>query len=627
MGAYSKDNGAVLPPCPRKDLTMQREKPSDFNIKVREFGAQARWVIRTSWQINPALLLGILLTSLLTNLLPAGLAWIGKKIVDAVATLLTSGAASGIQTVIPWLILGLAITVASELLNSLTDFLKQRMDENLLLRLSIDILEHAAALDIGQLEDLELQDVFERVQKNPAGHFSTFLSRLINLFASIIQMVSLVVILYAVEPLILVVLLPILLPYVYSKWRHSQEAYNKEYSRATKRRWAGYFTSTLTGRSSAPEVKVLGLAPTLIQQYKSLLLEFITEDRKLFMRRTLMELLYAMVLGIASYVLMARIVGQIFTSSLTIGDLTLFIAVSTRLRSSLNTVAESASGAVSELLYIADLNLFFRIEPRIQGHASVAGTKIVGKVEFCDVCFTYPGSDDEVIHAVSFTIEVGETVAFVGENGAGKSTLVKLIARLYDPTSGSIKIDGIDLKQIAPQELQGQLAFVLQGFNRYEATVFDNIAYGNIKKGLTTKDIDRVVDATGIRSLIDAMPQGYQTLLGRRFGVYDLSGGMWQKIALARAFTREEAALLILDEPTAALDARAEYRLFQQFAELAKGRTTILISHRFSTVQLADRIIVLVDGHVAEMGAHAELIALDGHYAELYGLHLQQMKG
>lgn len=608
-------------------MRMPKTPNTIINGKVRQFKIQALWVIKTTWQISPGLLTGIIVTSFLGNLLPAALSWIGREIVNAITDLVRSGEGTGIQSVLPWLILGLVVAIVSELFSSLTSFLKQRLDENLLLRLSMDILKHAAFLDVGQLEDPEMQDIFERVQKNPAGHFSLFLSRMINLFSNIIQMVSLVVILYAVEPLILIVLVPILIPYVYSKWTHSQKAYNKEYSRATKHRWARYFTSTLTGRDSVPEVKILGLAPLLINQYEGLLQGFIAEDRKLFNQRMLMETVYAVILGIASYLLMGRIASQIFFDTLTLGDLTLFITVSARLRSSLSNVAESASNAVAELLYIADLNLFCSVEPQIKRQQESRAMKIKGRVEFKDVSFTYPGSDEEVIHDISFTIEPGETIALVGENGAGKSTLVKLLARLYEPTSGSILIDGLDTRLMDPESLQGQLAFVFQAFNRYQATVFGNIAFGNIAKNPGLADVEQVVEATGIRSLIDSMPLGYQTMLGRHFGAYDLSGGMWQKIALARAFMRDEAALLILDEPTAALDARAEYKLFQQFAELARNRTTILISHRFSTVRLADRIIVLDQGRIIEAGSHEELIELNGQYAELYDLHLRQMEG
>jgi ATP-binding cassette, subfamily B, bacterial len=609
-----------------KERDMNPRAKSGGNSRIRDFRAQAAWVVRTTWSISPNLLIGILFLSFLTNLLPAALAWIGKQIINAVADLIAGGS-GGIQTVIPWLVLGFAVTAASEIFGSLTSFLKHRLGENLLLRLSRDILEHAATLDVSQLEDLELQDVFERVQKNPAMHFSQFLSRLINLFAGLVQMLSLVIILYAVEPLILVLLLPILLPYMYSKWRHSRKVYKKEYSRATKRRWAGYFASTLTGRHSAPEVKILGLSPKLIHQYGNLLREFVKEDRKLILGRTIMEMTYAMVLGIVTYLLMGRIVGQIFSKALTIGDLTLFIAVSARLRTVLSQVAESASGAVAELLYIADLNMFFAVQPIIAKKDDSLEHAIRGKIEFRDVRFAYPGSDGDVIRGISFTIEPGETVALVGENGAGKSTLVKLLARLYDPTEGAVLIDGIDTRRISPDCLQRQLTFVLQTFNRYEATAFDNIAFGNIAKGMTIEDVDRVVEKTGIRRLIEDMPQGYETMLGRRFGVFDLSGGMWQKIALARAFARDQASLLILDEPTASLDARAEYELFRQFATLAEGRTTILISHRFSTVRLAARIIVLDKGCIAETGTHEELIREKGRYAELYELHMRQMKG
>jgi ABC-type multidrug transport system fused ATPase/permease subunit len=310
------------------------------------------------------LFFGVVLTSVLVNLLPAGLAWVGKQIVDTVAGLLASGGDSRLDTVVPWLVIGFILTAAAELLHSLNAFFRQRLNENLILRLSVDILEHCASLDLEQLENVEMQNVMERVQKNPAGHFSTFLLKLIGVFAHLVQLISLLSVLMTVEPLIPLIFLPILAPFIYSKWRHSQKTYQKEFSRSTKRRWTTYFSSTLTSRNSAPEVRILGLAPTLIERYRRMLEEFNREDRNLFISRTLMELAYTMLLGIVSYLVMARIIGHVFSNSLTIGDLTLFIAVVTLLRSSLNAVAESASTAVAELLYIADLILFFYFDPK-----------------------------------------------------------------------------------------------------------------------------------------------------------------------------------------------------------------------------------------------------------------------
>jgi ABC-type multidrug transport system fused ATPase/permease subunit len=242
------------------------------------------------------------------------------------------------------------------------------------------------------------------------------------------------------------------------------------------------------------------------------------------------------------------------------------------------------------------------------------------------VTFTYSGPNEPALKDISLYIKPGETVALVGENGAGKTTLVKLIARLYDPDEGSILFDGVDVKELSLVSLHSKISFVFQTFGRYEATVGENIAYGDLRKVMDdTEKIEQIARLAGVHNMIQAMPQGYNTMLGRIFGEYNPSEGQWQQIALARAFARH-AVLLILDEPTSNLDARSEYELFSRFQEVAQGRTTILISHRFSTVSMADRILVMDKGQIVEQGTHQGLITQGGHYASLYRLHLRQMK-
>ena len=276
-------------------------------------------------------------------------------------------------------------------------------------------------------------------------------------------------------------------------------------------------------------------------------------------------------------------------------------------------------------MFISNLMEFFEIESAMTSESGLVPPSSRGEVELRSVTFTYPGSKQPVLTDVSLRIKRGETVAFVGENGAGKTTLVKLIARLYDPDQGCILFDGHDLRALSLDYLHSQVSFVFQTFGRYEATVADNIAYGDWQQLLHDRErVEQLALLSGVHSLVEGMPQGYDTMLGRTFGEYTLSGGQWQQIALSRAYVRN-GRLLILDEPTANLDARAEYKLFCQFRELARGRTTILISHRFSTVSMADRIIVMDKGQIVEQGTHQQLVGREGHYASLYKLHHRQM--
>jgi ATP-binding cassette subfamily B protein len=284
-----------------------------------------------------------------------------------------------------------------------------------------------------------------------------------------------------------------------------------------------------------------------------------------------------------------------------------------------------AAMAIEKALHVSNLREFFSVQPRMRSAAGGPSPKGAGEIELKDVSFKYPGSDGWALRHMSMHIRAGETVALVGENGAGKSTLAKLIARLYDPCEGTVLFDGRDVRAIPLEDLHGRITFVFQNFGRYEATLSDNIGYGDWRRLLGDKEaIGKVAQSAGLGAMISRMPKGFDTMLGRAFGEFTLSGGQWQQVALARAFARD-AVILILDEPTSNLDARAEYELFSHYRQIAEGRTTILISHRFSTVSIADRIFLVDRGQIVESGTHGELLAKDGHYASLYRLHRRQM--
>ena len=328
----------------------------------------------------------------------------------------------------------------------------------------------------------------------------------------------------------------------------------------------------------------------------------------------------------AFYVVLSRLASQTLVGVLTIGDIAIYGGATSRLRNTLQNIIASMSTMREDMLYISNLREFLRTKPQIEETGAVSPAPGPGAVEAKSISFAYGPGQPLVLRGISFCIQPGETVALVGENGAGKSTLAKLIARLYEPTEGIVLLDGNNMRELSAEYLRQQIAFVFQRFSRYEATAAENIAYGDWKRLLHDRQqVERIARLAGVDGLIRTMPQAYDTLLGRAFGEYTLSYGQWQRMAIARAFARESASLLILDEPTANLDARAEYDLFCRFRDLAAGRTTILISHRFSTVSMADRIIVLDDGRIVEQGTHEELLSQDGHYASLYRLHARQM--
>ncbi len=464
----------------------------------------------------------------------------------------------------------------------------------------------------------------KRAQQNTADHFGQFVTNILTSATNIIQVVSLVGILIAMEPFIALIIVLIGFPYLFFQWRVAKMRYSKEHSRATKRRWTDYYVSQLTNQQKVAEVKLLNLAPFFIKKFRSLMVQFRDQDRKLYLHSFTGSSIFAALLTTAFYGIFLRVTVRALKGSLTIGDVAIYVGITSRLGRTIENMIFSITTAVEHALYISNLTEFLSIKQWVSVTSGLTPASSRGEIEVKNVSFTYPGSTQTILSNISLHIRQGETVALVGENGAGKTTMAKLIARLYDPTQGCIEFDGIDLRELSITYLHSQLSFVFQNFGCYEATVADNIAFGNCQHTIHDHErVKQIARLAGVHNMIKEMPQGYETLLGRMFGEYTLSGGEWQKIAIARAFARD-TSLFILDEPTSSLDARSEYKLFSRFRKLAKGRTAILISHRFSTVSMADRILVMDNGQIVEEGAHKELLAQGGLYSSLYRLHHRQ---
>lgn len=584
----------------------------------------SRWAFGRLWAGHRGLVVRLTLLSLLRGILPAVMALVMRGLLNAIV------AASQAQQVelgplLPWLALGLLAAVVlsvSELVNTYT---VGRLVDELDIEVPSEILDHAAKLDVPFFEDAGNQDLIQRAQRDISNHFAQFVVTVLNLVSSTILILSLVGILTVIEPLAIAILLPLGIPHLLFQWYSSRRYYSSEFKRATKRRWAEYFVSLVTSRESVAEVKLLRLAPLLSARFRALMSEFRDENRRRYLDRLTGRSLSTLISTIAVYVLFGHVVYKVLQAQLTVGDTAAFAAAALRLRDGLESVS-TASGRLLELtLYIADLRSFLEVQPRIRSDVGIEVADFDGRIEFRGVTFRYPGSDACVLSDVSFDVRPGETVAIVGKNGAGKSTLVKLIARFYDPDEGAILVDGIDTREVSQDSLHRAIAFVFQTFIRFEATAGENIAYADWRHLVEDRSATAcVAERAGVSGLIEAMPEGYETMLGRRFGRYDLSGGQWQQLAIARALARD-AALVILDEPTSNLDAEAEFDIFTRFRELAHGRTTLLISHRFSTVSMADRILVIDEGRLAESGTHAELMARQGIYAKLYELQRRQL--
>jgi ATP-binding cassette subfamily B protein len=523
-----------------------------------------------------------------------------------------------------WLVLGLVLAVIESISPLTEKFFTQRLHDDVNLKITGDILDHAARLDVAFFEDPRRREMIERAQQNPADRFINFVRETQTALTSLLQTISLVVILVLIEPWILLVVAPSALPYLFFQWRLSRRYYLEEYHRTPKRRWTHYFVSLLTDRHSLTEIKLVGLAPFLIKQFRLLITQFRDQDRLLHRRSLAGSSVFAAVTTVAFYAIFVRVVLRALAGALTVGDIAIFGGATSRVRFTLERLIQSISSAMEQTLYISNLIDFFNVTPDIGGGRNLVPITGRGEIEFKNVFFSYPGSTEPTLNGVSLHIKPGEIVALVGENGAGKTTLVKLIARLYDPDTGQVAFDGVDLRHLSLDYLHQQMAFVLQDFVRYEATAMENIAYGDWQSMMGNwQNVERVARLAGVANMIRSMPRGYETMLGRLFGEYDLSGGEWQKLAVARAFSRE-ASVLILDEPTSNLSIQAEYELFCRFRELSRGRTTILVSHRFSTLRMADRILVMDKGLIVECGTHKQLLTNAGRYAKLYRLHRRQ---
>jgi ATP-binding cassette subfamily B protein len=610
-----------------------RRRPEDREVTWRERMQALRHLPRLLgmvWETEPRYVVGILLLRVARALVPLAVLWIGKLIVDEVVQAIAVVGAGG---PIPWLRLGellaleLGIALVGEGLARISALLESLLGDLFANRTSVELMRHSATLDLEQFENAEIYDKLERARRQTVGRIGLF-TLLLATVQDLITLVTLAVALAVYVPWLLVLLTVAVLPSLLGETHFASLGYSLLYSWTPERRQLDYLRYIAASDISAKELKLFGLSDFLVGRYDRLSREFYEANKALAVRRSLVSSLLAAVGTLGYYgayaaIIYLTVIGYRSPAGLfTIGVLT-FLAGSFRSsRDLVQRVLLSLSQIFEQSLYLDDLFTFLAIEPRIRPveGARPVPTPIREGFRFEGVGFKYPGAEQWAVRGLDFTLAPGERIALVGENGAGKTTLVKLLARLYDPSEGRILLDGVDLREYDLFSLRRNVGVIFQDFVRYDFLLRENIAVGNIGR---LDDQPGIEGAAG-RSLADTVAKrlagGYTQMLGRRFeGGVDLSGGEWQKVALARAYMRD-AQLLILDEPTAALDARAEYEVFLRFSELTKGRMAVLISHRFSTVRMADRILVLRGGELVEQGTHAELLALGGLYSELFQL-------
>jgi ATP-binding cassette subfamily B protein len=486
---------------------------------------------------------------------------------------------------------------------------------------SVRLMERAATLDLEDFKDADFQDKLERARRQTSGRM-TLMGQLLSQAQDLVTVASFAAGLLVYAPWLIVLLLLALVPAFLGEAHFNAQSYSLTFIRTPERRELDYLRQTAASVETAKEVKIFGLNGFLIDRYRRLAAEMYAANHKLALRRAGWGGLFTVIGTVGYYLAYAYIVLRTLAGAFTVGDLTFLAGSFRRLRNLLENLLSGFSTVASQALYLNDLFSFFEVQPEIHSPKSPIAfpRPIRDGFEFENVGFRYPGADRWAVRNLSFSLKAGEVIALVGENGAGKTTLVKLLARLYDPDEGRILLDGNDLKDYDLDALRGNMGVIFQDFVRYNLSASDNIAVGRIAARADHERIKKAAARSLADDVIAKLPGGYDQMIAKRFknGV-ELSGGEWQKVAIARAYMRE-AEVLILDEPTAALDARSEFEVFQRFKELRAGKTAVLISHRFSSVRMADRILVLANGRVEAAGTHDELIADNGRYAELFEL-------
>ncbi len=583
------------------------------------------------WNTSRALTLGTLLLRLVRAILPVLTLYVGKLIIDEVlAHARTPGAAGGVAAWIAdatsermlWLLAAeFGLAVLSDVLGRLVSLLDSLLSEQFSNATSVRLMQHAATLDLEDFEDSEQQDKLERARRQASGRMS-LMSQLFSQVQDLITIGSFAAGMVVFAPWLIALLFIALIPAFLGEAYFNERSYALAFSRTADRRELDYVRMTGASVEAAKEVKIFGLNDFLIERYQRLANDFYRANRILAVKRASWGGVLTAVGTAGYYVAYAFIVWRTVAGQFTIGDLTFLAGSFRRLRGLLEGLLIGFTQTASQALYLDDLFSFFTIQPRVvkpthpRPFPAVMATGFV----FEDVGFKYPSAERWAVRHLDFSLRAGEVLALVGENGAGKTTLVKLLARLYDPVEGRILLDGHDLREYDPADLRANIGVIFQDFVRYNMTAGENIAVGRIDARQDRARIVTSAERSLASDVIAKLPDGYDQQVGKRFrtGV-DLSGGEWQKVAIARAYMRD-AQMLILDEPTAALDARAEFEVFQRFKELSAGRTAVLISHRFSSVRMADRILVLEQGKVESAGTHDELLAQRGRYAELFNL-------
>ncbi len=575
-------------------------------------------VLRIVWQSGPLVVSLGLVFRLISSLIPLAALWITKLIIDRIAHVLSSH--EPVPRFFWWLVAGeFVLAISGSILGRTIDYLDALLADKYTRHISIRVMQHAAELDLTAYEDPVFYDRLERARVQATDRLGMIQS-IGRLVQQVIIGASLSVSILLFSPWLWVLLIVGIIPAFLGESHFAFLGYARNFRQTPIRRELDYLRVLGGSREAAKELKLFGLKDFLVERFTRLSDQIYRENVDLARRRLMAGSFLSMIGTAGYYSAYVYVIWRTVNGSLTIGTLIFLTGAIVQASGNIQQVFSTMSSIADQALFLTDLLAFFRMEPTIRSkpNALRAPRPIVCGFEFRNVSFRYPGASRLVLNGLNFHLRAGERVALIGENGGGKTTLVKLMTRLYDPVEGQVLLDGVDLREYNLEDLYREIGVIFQDFMRYEMTARENIAVGRIDEIDNLPLLKTAADKSLADAVIERLPRDYEQMLGRRFetGV-DLSGGEWQKIALARAYLRD-AQVLILDEPTAALDARSEFEVFQRFAELTAGKSALFISHRFSTVRMADRIVVLENGKIVEDGSHETLFSLGGRYAEMF---------
>jgi ATP-binding cassette, subfamily B, bacterial len=574
-------------------------------------------VLHFVWESGPAVVFWNIAIRIVVAFLPVGIGIIGRFIIDGVNRI-------RMHQPLPehfwWLVAAeMALAVITGILSRSVDYFDNLLADRYTHHVSVEVMRKAAALDVTVYEDPVFYDRLERARVQATDRLA-MIQQMGRLIQQSVAAIAFSAVLLKYSPFLLLLLVIGIIPAFLGESHFAFLTYAKNFRQTPLRRQMDYLRQVGGSKEAAKELKLFNLSEYLTNRFSALSQTIYEQNVALNRRRLFWGGVLAIVGQLGYYGAYGYSIWRTVQGKYTVGDLTLITTAIMQAMANIQQAFSTASGVADQALFLTDLLAFFEMKPRVESKVNglPAPRPIARGFEFRNVSFAYPGTTRRVLSNFNFTLSPGERIALIGENGQGKTTVVKLITRLYDPTEGEILLDGIDLREYDLADLHAEIGVIFQDFMRYEMTARENIAVGRIEVPHAPEEIEYAAEKSLAAGVIAKLQGGYGQMLGRRFeGGVDLSGGEWQKLALARAYLRD-AQLLILDEPTAALDARSELQVFERFAELTEGKMALLISHRFSTVRMADRIVVLEGGRLVEEGNHTQLMALGGRYAAMF---------